>query len=152
ACSSDLADIVSAHWTFGDLKSGSSNTSTLTSPSHVFSSPGTYTLTLIKNYKCNSDTLKKVDQVSATFPAVSITGKNTICQGNSTTLTASGADTYSWSQGATTFSTSLNPTATTVYSLTGTYTATGCSSVTTVFVNVAKCLGVDENENNKAVF
>ncbi|MDX2174361.1 MAG: PKD domain-containing protein [Bacteroidota bacterium] len=42
ACSNSLNYI----WNFGDLASGANNTSTLTNPSHVFTNPGVYTVSL----------------------------------------------------------------------------------------------------------
>src|SRR5690606_20915911 len=42
----------------------------------------------------------------------------TICQGYSTTLTASGGDTYLWNTGATTQSITVNPNTTSSYSVT----------------------------------
>ena len=59
-----------------------------------------------------------------------------ICQGNASTLTASGGDTYLWSTGATTASISVNPTVTTIYTVT--VTQAGCGSDTDeVTVNVS---------------
>src|SRR5690606_37207820 len=66
----------------------------------------------------------------------------TICDGETVTLTASGADTYSWSPGtnlsATTgASVDASPSTTTNYTVTGTITATGCTNtdIATVTVN-----------------
>lgn len=48
-------------WNFGDPASGASNTSILANPSHTFSNPGVYTITLIaSNASGCSDTLSKV--------------------------------------------------------------------------------------------
>jgi len=60
-----------------------------------------------------------------------------ICNGSSTTLTATGGSTYLWSTGATTASISVSPTTTTTYTVTA-YDATGANSDTdevTVTVN-----------------
>jgi hypothetical protein len=58
----------------------------------------------------------------------------TICNGNNTSLTASGATTYSWNTGATTASISVSPSITTTYSVSG--TTGSCSNVKTTVVNV----------------
>jgi PKD repeat protein len=58
----------------------------------------------------------------------------TICRGSSTSLSASGATTYSWNTGATTASISVSPTVTTNYTVTG--TTTGCSNTKTLSVTV----------------
>ena len=75
-------------------------------------------------------TVKSVPTVSATASS------STICNGSSTTLTASGADTYSWDNSAgTNGSASVSPSNTTTYTVTG--TTNGCSNTaqTTVTVN-----------------
>ena len=59
----------------------------------------------------------------------------TICNGSSQTLNASGANTYNWSTGQTGSSISVSPTLTTVYTVTGTAVST-CSSVNTATVTV----------------
>ncbi len=75
-------------------------------------------------------------------PTVSVSATSTsVCVGNSTTLTASGANTYVWSPptflsvttGPTTVST---PTSTITYNVQGTTTATGCSSNSTIQIDV----------------
>lgn len=52
-------------------------------------------------------------------PSVSVTGNQTICEGESTIITASGANTYSWNTGATTASITVSPNTTTTYTVTG---------------------------------
>ncbi len=64
----------------------------------------------------------------------------TIANGNSTTLTASGANSYIWSTNATSATMNASPTTTTTYSVTGT-TANGCSLASTT-VTVASALTV----------
>lgn len=56
------------------------------------------------------------------------------CQGNPVTITANGATTYSWSTGANTATVSVNPTANTIYTVTG--TAGGCVQTKTVSATV----------------
>jgi uncharacterized repeat protein (TIGR03803 family) len=61
-------------------------------------------------------------------PQLTLTSSgNTICPGSSATLTASGAVSYVWSNGATTSSVNVSPTDTTVYSVIGTG-SNGCAS------------------------
>lgn len=69
----------------------------------------------------------------------------TISNGNSQTLTASGADTYVWTPStnlsATTIGTiSASPTVTTAYTVTGTNAATGCVNTATITVTVVPAL------------
>lgn len=80
------------------------------------------------------------------LPVISIAGIDTVCFGTSTTLTASGADTYSWSPAtdlsATTGSVVVSTAGTTLtYTVTGAFTATGCQNtasktVTRIFTPV----------------
>jgi hypothetical protein len=77
------------------------------------------------------------------LPNVSATSAS-ICVGNTATLTASGASSYSWSNGANTASASISPTATTVYTVTGT-SLLNCSTTATtqVFVNSLPSLTIN---------
>ena len=59
-----------------------------------------------------------------------------ICPAGSATLTASGSHTYSWSNGAQTKTIVVNPSTTTSYTVTGTYTDTGCHDEKSITVNV----------------
>jgi hypothetical protein len=60
-------------------------------------------------------------------PTINVSGTSSICANSTITLLASGASTYSWSTGSNGSSAMVSPTATTVYSVTGT-NGTGCSS------------------------
>jgi gliding motility-associated-like protein len=62
------------------------------------------------------------------LPNVTATS-TTACSGQSASITASGANTYSWNTGATTATLTINPaTTTTTYTVTGTNTLTTCSN------------------------
>jgi hypothetical protein len=80
-------------------------------------------------------------------PSVSVTGAGTICIGQATVLTASGANTYSWNTGATTASILVSPSVTTSYTTTGTSSVTGCSGITVTNLVVSSCAGVTNIEN-----
>jgi hypothetical protein len=66
---------------------------------------------------------------------LSITGNDTICAGTTTTLTASGATSYTWSNGTTTASIAINPNADTVYFVKAS-SGGGCTNYDTVSVTV----------------
>lgn len=72
-------------------------------------------------------------------PTVSITGNNSICSGNSTTLSASasGATYYSWSTGSTATFISVSPTASTGYNVTVSSTS-ACSATSSFSVTVTQ--------------
>ncbi|OFY09615.1 MAG: hypothetical protein A2W93_07165 [Bacteroidetes bacterium GWF2_43_63] len=70
------------------------------------------------------------------LPTVSATATPaTICAGQSSTIAASGANSYTWSPGGTGTSFTASPTSTTTYNVTGTTTA-GCTGTTTVALTV----------------
>jgi hypothetical protein len=105
-----------------------------TTQSITVSSAGTYTVTVTGSGGCSGST-SQVVQVGTT-PTVNITGDNSVCAGNSTVLTASGATTYLWSVSSTATSQSIvvSPTVNTTYSVTG--TTGGCSATATFPVTV----------------
>jgi hypothetical protein len=73
-----------------------------------------------------------------TLPSVVMTvSPSAICQGASSTLTASGASSYAWSNSLGTGSSkTVTPTITTTYTVTGTSSTTGCSKAATGTVTV----------------
>ncbi|MCW3071615.1 MAG: hypothetical protein JWO44_1505 [Bacteroidetes bacterium] len=110
--------------------------STATSSS-VLVSPGlstTYYVTGAVN-ACGSDTDTLVVFVQAT-PVLNVTGTDSLCEGQSTTLTASGATTYQWSGGssAATSAITVSPLVSTEYIVTG-YNGS-CSAIDSVTVSV----------------
>ena len=77
-------------------------------------------------------------------PSLSVSGSNTICAGSTTTLTASGASTFTWSTGSNSTSIAVTPSATTTYTLAGsTGTCSAPPAMFTVSVNV--CTSLSEN-------
>ncbi|MDX2172628.1 MAG: choice-of-anchor J domain-containing protein [Bacteroidota bacterium] len=88
----------------------------------------------------NNSNFIGIDEVTYTLPCATPTivinpASANICSGNTATLFGSGATTYTWSTGATTPSIVVFPTASTVYSLTGSSTP-GCNITKTVAVTV----------------
>lgn len=80
-----------------------------TSSSIEVSPASTKTYTIVAfNGSCIKDTTFTV--YVKPNPTATITPKQTICQGNSTILTATGGGSYTWSNGATTSSITVNPT------------------------------------------
>src|SRR6185436_5619461 len=60
-CAASGFTLLGTQWDFGDPASGAANTSSLNSPTHIYSGPGTYTPKLIYYYTCGggTDTLKQ---------------------------------------------------------------------------------------------
>lgn len=77
SCSTSTNAVTGYNWNFGDPPSGALNTSTLSNPVHVFTGPGTYTVTLVLGYACGADTLKQ--QVVITTPSLAITTTSATC-------------------------------------------------------------------------
>jgi hypothetical protein len=78
------------------------------------------------------------DQVSVTVNALPVVNgglDQTVCAGTSVTLSASGADSYNWTNGITD-NVSFVPTSTVNYTVTGTNTSTGCTNTDQVAVTV----------------
>ena len=99
----------------------------------TYNASGTYTYAFTNSSSCQQvDTLRLNIHSN---PSVTISGNSSICSGASTTLTASGASTYSWSTGASGASISVHPTSNTTYTVTGT-NSYGCSVTATFTVNV----------------
>jgi gliding motility-associated-like protein len=104
-----------------------------TSSSINVSSSGTYWVNV--NNICGSDT----DTIQVNFTAalnLQISGPDSICPWTSNYLTATGATSYSWSTGANSATTWINPGVSTSYAVTGTTGA--CTATAVHFVNVVQ--------------
>ncbi len=123
------------------------------SQQHVIASyynPGTYTLSLnTSNSFGNSNT---VTQTITVVPLPNLTAtQQTICAGQTASITANGAITYSWSTGQTSPSIVVTPSVSTLYSITG--TSNGCSKTINTFVIVNTCTGIEAiTEQPLAIF
>lgn len=127
----------SYNWDFGDPLSGAANTSTSVNPTHVFSSPGSYNVTLLVNGPCglSSSITKNVTTINST-----ISNTNTTCSNlsngtlNAIALGGNGSCVYGLQPTATSNSTgSFTNLAATIYTVTIT-DATGCSITSSVTI------------------
>lgn len=84
---------------------------------------------------CGTKTSLKATTSVNPAPNVKISGKNSICTGESDTLTATGAKTYSWSTGSVFDTTIVAPTVATLYKVTGT-DAIGCVNSDSITVTL----------------
>lgn len=110
-------------WNFGEPSSGANNTSTLTNPTHTYSTLGPYIVTVVgSSGGCSgNDTLtQNVFLSTQTNKTLSLAGNFTVCKGDKYVYTVSGAETYTWSNGTNSNSTSLSPSITTIYSISAT--------------------------------
>lgn len=99
------------------------------------SSPGTYTVTntIAASGNCPASTAIATITIDS-VPVVTVNSA-VICSGQSATLNASGANTYSWNTGASTASITVSPTTSTSYTVTGTINSCSATAVGAVVVN-----------------
>ena len=102
-----------------------STNSNLSSISVAPTSNTTYTLIGRSTAGCLSAAAASLAVTVNTLPVVSITGTNALCTGQTITLTANGATTYTWSTNSNLGSIAVAPTSNITYSLSGT-SAAGC--------------------------
>ncbi|MDO8999773.1 MAG: T9SS type A sorting domain-containing protein [Bacteroidota bacterium] len=80
-------------------------------------------------------------------PSVSaVSSTSLLCVGQTASLTASGASSYTWNTAATTTIIAVSPSVTTIYTVTGT-NALGCTANYTISQAVSVCSGLTSNQN-----
>ncbi len=84
-------------WHFGDPTSGSNDSSQQQNPTHIYASPGTYTITMfVQSSKgCSGTISKTIDILSQ--PPLSVVGDTLICNIDTLQLNAIGSGTFLWS-------------------------------------------------------
>ncbi|PKP04367.1 MAG: hypothetical protein CVU11_04895, partial [Bacteroidetes bacterium HGW-Bacteroidetes-6] len=123
--------LATQQWSGPGLVTTSTNPVTVTPPAV---GTNTYTYTITDDFGCSYDTTVTV--VVTSGPVISASASPaSICAGQSSTLTASGAVSYLWSTGGTNSSISVSPGSTTTYTVTGT-NASGCIGTASVTVTV----------------
>lgn len=127
----------------GDFAFENSTSSSSQYPVINFKTPAVYEVWAYATNDCGESSAPAKQRITINpLPDLKITAaKPALCIGESTTLTATGANTYTWAPAtglsATTGATvTANPTKTTTYTVTGKNTATGCTSTTTIEVVV----------------
>jgi len=135
----DLSTNNTTAWTWSVTPSGgvTINSASSKNPSITFNTAGTYTVSLLANNIYGAGTLvTKTITINAKPTVLATLSSTAICVNQSATLTASGATSYTWSSGPTTTLISVNPTANTTYTLTGT-DLNGCqnTNIKTLVVN-----------------
>lgn len=115
--------------------------------------PSTGTFTISVTASAGGTNVATVDQtvvVTATPNIVASTNPATICVGGTATLTAVGGTSYTWNPGALSGpSVSVNPVATTVYTVIGSNGT--CTNVSTTTVNIAPSLNLTVTATNATV-
>lgn len=125
-----------------------SNTSTLSSIIVVPNTTTTYSVVGVDGNGCINSASHTV-VVNAT-PTLSLNGASVVCLGETSTLTVSGADTYTWDNGSNLTNLIITPTSNLTYSVIG-VANNGCSSSAAITVSVSECLGVSQNVKQSIV-
>jgi len=123
---------------------GNTTASTTVSPTLTT----TYVVTAYM-YDCSATDQMVITVIGGTIPTVNITSTQTdICEGSTTTLTATGGSTYAWNNEATSAGISVTPSKTTIYTVTA-ITSSGCSGTDNIIVTVNTIpianAGIDQN-------
>lgn len=107
-------------------------------------SNATYTVTGFDGLGCWNTATTSVTLKAR--PSLTVSSTNTVCAGSPVTLTATGANTYTWSLGATTGSVLTDaPTSNTTYTVYGTNAATSCTNLATKTISMVALPSVTVN-------
>lgn len=122
---------------------GAANTRTITNIAG-----GVYTVNITAANGCAYTRTVDVKQPAVLMLDMQVSPSTTICPATTTTLSVSGAATYTWSTGSNNPKIVVTPTVTTNYSVTGT-SFLGCTvmSSVTIVTSTTTCLGVNELDN-----
>lgn len=101
---------------------------------------GTSSAGCVSNIATSNVTVNPLPTITAT------SSTSLICSGQAASLTASGANTYTWSNGPNTAIIVISPSITTNYTVTGT-NANGCSGFAVVSQSVSACTSIDSSSS-----
>lgn len=136
-CSGDSFTITPSGANTYTIEGGNAIVSPTTTTSYTVS--GTDTLGCVSNNLASSNiTVNPLPLISAVSSHT-----NFVCSGESATLTASGANTYTWNPGGSGSNIIISPTITTTYSFTGT-DINGCVNSSAFTQSVSACPGIRE--------
>ncbi len=125
-------------WTF---TGGTPSTSNAQNPSIVYNTPGSYAVSLTATNGNGNNTVTLNGYITVNpLPTISVVSNpvnGIVCSGSPATLTASGANTYSWTGGITN-GIAFTPAATTTYTVTGT-SLNGCQNTAQSTITVNNC-------------
>jgi len=139
-CSGNSFNIIPSGANTYTIQGGSSVVSPTANSSYTF--VGTSTAGCVSaNTATSHVTVNPLPTVIAVTSAT-----NNICVGQSATLTASGASSYTWNPGGIGTSISVSPTVTSTYTVTGA-DANGCQSIASITQSVSTCTGINDKRN-----
>ncbi|MCX6291862.1 MAG: PKD domain-containing protein [Bacteroidetes bacterium] len=136
------------HLNFWNWNLGDSTLSNSQSPNHIYTTAGTFNVVLIAGDSLGCrDTAYRMITIFP-VPVINAGPDQTICAGNSATLTASGGNSYNWTTGDTSSVITVSPGSTTNYNLT-VADANGCIAIdaVTVIVNPLPTVNAGPDQN-----
>ena len=119
-------------------------------PSISYNVPGTYNINLVvdEGLPSQANVCKQIVVIGQPVIVIIPTNPTTICSGDQVTLTASGATSYSWSNGSgTTKSITVKPTSATTYTVTGNIAGCKGTAVKTITVNPDPTVSISTSVN-----
>jgi PKD repeat protein len=128
-----------AGWNW-NIQGGTPSTYTVQNPTVTYNTPGTYSVSLVATNAMGSNTVTATSYITVNaFPTANAGSDVSICAGSTTTLTALGGTSYSWTPSTGLSATNIsnpvaNPTVTTIYSVT--VTKNGCSATDAMTLTV----------------
>lgn len=110
---------------------------------------GTYTYYVEAETTCTTSLVRTpVTLTVLSNPTITVLSSNTeLCIGQSATLTANGANSYTWNPGGNGTNIIISPSITTSYSITG--ASNGCSGSAVFSQSVSSCIGLKEVNTNE---
>lgn len=151
-CAGNISTITATGSTFTTYAPINVLTATLSSSGFLVKPPvsTTYTITAFGQSGCSSSVTVFIEVIAA--PTLSIVSSNNlVCRLQTVTLTASGANTYSWSNNGSTASILVNGLfSNTTFTAIGTNT-NGCSNFATYTQTVVNCTGISSNNEQESV-
>jgi PKD repeat protein len=112
-------------WTW-NMPGGTPNSASTQNASVTYSTAGVKTISLTVANGTGTNTAVKTITITATPTVVTSITNTTICRGNSVNVNATGASSYTWLPTGSGTSSTLSPTVTTIYTVTG--SNSGCTS------------------------
>lgn len=123
-------------WSVTPMVGVTISNSTVANPTITFANGGSYTVSLFSSNIYGPGTIATQVVSVTTSPTVNISNATqTICTGSSAILNATGAVTYSWSNGINNQSITVSPTVTTLYNVVG--GVNGCNSSANATITVS---------------
>ena len=140
------------NWTISPMAGVVFNSSSVQSPTLTFSNAGIYTISLVSGNSFGQGAIITKTILVSNTPTLVLSSNNiSSCDQDPVTITASGANTYTWSNFG-----GNNASATYTFGINFTYTVSssnnGCVSSQTVEVTIINCLGVLELSANNSSF